>query len=89
MRRASAEMTATIMVGSVRGKHRLEIPFRVAQSGRSVLRGVETVEPIAVGRPARSLGGHVRLVPPLMDRVGCPQPAQNGLRAFQSKSERA
>jgi hypothetical protein len=47
-------------VGSVRGKQRFEIPVRVAQGGRSP--ALETSD-------AMSLGGHVRLNPPFMERV--------------------
>ena len=75
-------------VGSVRGKERLEIPFLVAQGGRSV--GVaELVLPIAPDIDAMSFGGHVRFVPALMDSVGWPHWAQNGLRLFQSMRARA
>lgn len=47
-------------VGSVRGKHRLEMPVRVAQGGRS---------PVLVTSDAMSFGGQVRLKPALMERV--------------------
>jgi hypothetical protein len=47
-------------VGSVRGKHRFEIPVLVAHGGRS---------PAFATSDAMSLGGHVRLNPALMDRV--------------------
>lgn len=84
----SRETTQTMMVGSVRGKQMFEIPLRVAQSGREVgVAGV--VEPMGVGRDARSLGGQVLLVPALMERVGWPHWAQKGLRAFQSRRARA
>lgn len=78
-----------MMVGSVRGKEMLWMPCRVAQGGRWVGGDglVWLVEPwaVAVGRMERSVGGQVRLVPPLMDSVGWPHWAQNGLRAFQSR----
>jgi len=47
-------------VGSVRGKHRFEMPVRVAQGGRS---------PAVVMEVAMSLGGQVRLKPAFMERV--------------------
>lgn len=61
-------------VGSVRGKDRLEIPFRVAHGGRSVgLLGCSAVvEPMDVGREAMSVGGQVRFVPALVESVGWP-----------------
>ena len=78
-------------MGSVLGNERFEIPFLVAQSGRSVAGCVPVMDPIDVVlvREAMSLGGHVRFVPALMDRVGWPHWAQNGLRAFQSSRARA
>ena len=77
-----------MMVGSVRGKQRLDMPFRVMQSGRDV--GVSgVVLPMEPRAEARSVGGQVRLKPPLIERVGCPHPAQKGLRAFQSMRARA
>lgn len=66
-------------VGSVRGKERFEIPVRVVQGGR--VRGPAGEE----SEGARSAGGQVRLKPAFMERVGCPQAAQKGLRAFQSR----
>lgn len=75
-------------VGSVRGKHRFEMPFLVAQSGRS--RGEDAVVlPMAPFSADMSVGGHVRFHPALMDSVGCPHCAQKGLRAFQSIRARA
>lgn len=74
-------------VGSVRGKERLETPFLVTQEGRSV--GVADSVACAEGREAKSVGGQTRLVPAFMDSVGWPQPAQKGLRAFQSSMARA
>lgn len=63
------------------------MPVRVAQEGRSVLSigasvGVEIA--FAILDLATSFGGQVRLKPPLTLRVGWPQDAQNGFRAFQS-----
>jgi len=49
-------------VGSVRGKHRFEIPVRVAQGGRW--------PSMCATEGAISLGGHVRLKPAFMERVG-------------------
>lgn len=77
-------MTAMMTVGSVRGKVRLDIPVLVTQDGRC--EGVSVVVACAVSRVAKSVGGQTRFVPALVDRVGCPQPAQKGLRAFQSRS---
>lgn len=76
MRFASAESTATMMVGSVRGNERLEIVVRVVQGGL-----------VGVGWAA-SLGGQARLVPEFTDRVGWPQVPQNVLRMFQSMRAR-
>lgn len=61
-------------VGSVRGNERFEIPFRVAQGGRSVAftGSAEVVEPMDVGREAMSVGGQERFVPPLIENVGWP-----------------
>ena len=65
--------TATMMVGSVRGKERLETPFLVAQAGRSMLEaGVLEVERAVEGRAEESVGGQVRLKPPFTERVGWP-----------------
>lgn len=66
------------------------MPLRVAQAERS--RGVEETDvapPWTVGRDARSVGGHMRFVPALIESVGWPQPPQNGFLAFQSMSARA
>ena len=72
----------------MRGKERFEIPLRVAHEGRWV--GVfEEVLPAEPSRADMSVGGQVRFVPALMERVGWPHCPQKGLRAFQSKSERA
>jgi hypothetical protein len=68
-------------VGSVRGNERFEMPVRVAHGGR----GAELVSMA----DARSAGGHVRLKPPLTERVRWPQLAQKGLRLFQSRTWRA
>ena len=67
------------------------MPFRVTQSGRSAEGGSLVVEPM-VEPPASlamSLTGQVRFIPALIERVGCPHPAQKGFRAFQSRSARA
>ena len=67
------------------------MPFLVAQSGRLAVGIVAVVDPIEVlvVRKAMSFGGQVRFVPALIDRVGWPHWAQNGLRAFQSRRARA
>lgn len=62
MRLPSAETTATIMVGSVRGKDKFDNVVRVVQAGRS------TELPSAA--LAASVGGQARLVPALTDSVG-------------------
>lgn len=60
-----------MMVGSVRGKLRLETPFLVAQAGRSILdASVFEVERAVEGTADASVGGQVRLKPPFTDRVG-------------------
>ena len=62
MRVASAEIHAMMTVGSVRGKHRLEMPLRVAQSAR--LCGVSPEVLPMLPAPtieAMSVGGQVRL----------------------------
>lgn len=74
-------------VGSVRGNERFEMPFLVTHEGRWV--GVSGAVAWAVERDAKSVGGQTLLVPAFMERVGWPQPAQNGLRAFQSSIARA
>lgn len=82
--------TATMIVGSVRGKLRLETPLRVAQAGRVVVElEAEVVEMAVLGRERVSVGGQVRLKPPFTERVGWPHWAQKGLRRFQSRSWRA
>lgn len=65
------------------------MPFLVAQAARC--RGVASVvvAPWAFGREAKSVGGQTRFVPVLTDKVGWPQPAQNGFRVFQSIRARA
>lgn len=68
-------------VGSVRGKHMLEIVPRVAQGRRSW--GLPS------GESYKSVGGQTRFVPALVERVRWPHWAQNGLRVFQSSSARA
>lgn len=77
----SWETTATMMVGSVRGKERLEIVVRVLHDGRSA------DVPSAVR--AASLGGQVRLVPAFTDNVGLPQVPQKVFLLFQSIKARA
>ena len=93
-----AEFTMAMMtVGSVRGKERLEMRPRVAQEGRSSIQYIKTWlvggwgECMDGGLPPvlASLGGHARLKPPLTDMVELPQPAQKGLREFQSRRARA
>lgn len=80
-RLASDEITATIIVGSVRGKDKFEIVVRVVQAGRSA------GKPWAVR--AASVGGQVRFVPAFTGRVVCPQVPQKLLRLFQSVRARA
>ncbi len=89
MRWESWLTTAMMTVGSVRGNERFEMPFLVAQSERSCAGVAGVVEPMFVETEARSLGGQVRLVPALMENVGCPHWAQKGFRAFQSRRARA
>jgi hypothetical protein len=67
-----------MMVGSVRGKERLERVLRVRQARRSWEGAVLL----------RSVGGQTRFVPAWTERVGWPQEAQKGLRAFQSRRAR-
>lgn len=75
-------------VGSVLGNDTLLTPVLVAHFGREVaVSDVVTAAP--AGSFARSFGGHARLNPALIDNVGCPHWAQNGLRRFQSNSDRA
>lgn len=76
---------------TVRGKHKFDMPFRVTQSGRSAEGGSVVVDPIdePLTSLAMSLGGQIRFIPALMERVGCPHPAQKGFRAFQSSKARA
>jgi hypothetical protein len=78
-----------ITVGSVRGKERLDIPFRVAHAARTWGFSAGLAPACAVGRSAKSVGGQTRLVPALTDIVGWPQPPQKGFRAFQSRRARA
>lgn len=62
-----------MMVGSVRGKERLDTPFLVAQAGRSMLEAsVLEVDTAVEGKVLESVGGQVRLKPPLTDKVGWP-----------------
>ena len=65
------------------------MPFRVTQA--SLSRGVSkvVVAPWALARDEKSVGGQVRFVPALTERVGWPQPPQKGFRAFQSSNARA
>lgn len=81
MRLPSAETTATMIVGSVRGKDRFDSVVRVLQAGLS------SVFPVAVR--ARSVGGHARFVPAFTPTVGCPHVPQKVLRVFQSTRARA
>lgn len=70
-----------MIVGSVRGKERLEMVVRVVQAGFS------SGWPCAAR--AASVGGQARLVPAFTDNVGLPQVPQKVLRLFQSFSARA
>ena len=72
------ESTAIMTVGSVRGKERFVMPWRVGHGGRVLEEG-----------EALSVGGQTRLVPKLTERAEWPQPAQKGFRMFQSMRERA
>ena len=80
-----------IHTGSVLGKETLDTPFLVAQSGRFEAGMTVDVDPMEVVlvKEAKSFGGQVRFVPALIDKVGWPHWAQNGLRAFQSRRARA
>lgn len=73
---ASDETTATIIVGSVRGKDRFDIVVRVVQAG------------LSAGKPwatrAISVGGQARFVPAFTAKVVLPQVPQKLLRLFQS-----
>lgn len=62
IRLESAESTATMIVGSVRGKDRFDRVVRVLQAGRS------GVFPFAAN--AASVGGQARLVPEFTASVG-------------------
>ena len=68
LRVASVLITATMIVGSVRGKERFERVVRVVQAGFSA------------GFPsatrAASVGGHARFVPELTEIVRAPQVPQ-------------
>lgn len=75
-RLASEDITATMMVGSVRGKVRFESVVRVPQAGRSALSPLATC--------AASVGGQARFVPAVTARVWWPQVPQKTLRLFQS-----
>ena len=67
-------MLRNIHTGSVLGKLRFDMPFLVAQSERSVAGTAPVVDPMELicVKEAMSLGGQVRFVPALMDKVGCP-----------------
>ena len=79
---AEDETTAMMTVGSVRGKERFEMPLRVAQEGREVDGVARVVLPMEEAeeeeeeeeeeevREAISVGGQVRFMPALMERVG-------------------
>lgn len=73
----SWETTATIIVGSVRGKERFEIVVRVLQGGREV--GFPSSVVLAA-----SVGGQARFVPAFTDKVGLPQVPQKVFLLFQS-----
>jgi hypothetical protein len=68
MRFASDEMTATMIVGSVRGKERFEMVVRVLQAGFSA--GLPSAT------RAASVGGQARFVPEFTDMVRLPQVPQ-------------
>jgi hypothetical protein len=86
---ASWLTTAMMTVGSVRGKERLDMPFRVAHAARMWGVSAGFAPACALRREAKSVGGQTRFVPALTDNVGWPQPPQNGFRAFQSSIARA
>lgn len=75
-----------MMVGSVRGKERLERVVLVLQGGRSIV--VEVFRPASFDDAARALsvGGQARLVPALTDNVVWPHVPQKVFRVFQSMS---
>lgn len=73
-----------MMVGSVRGKERLEIVLRVWQCGRSPVVVVPSDEEEPDSMSARSRGGQMRFELAFTETVGYPQPPQKVLRVFQS-----
>lgn len=81
IRLESADSTATMIVGSVRGKDRLDMVVLVLQAGRS------GAFPSAAR--AASDGGQARLVPEFTESVGWPQVPQKVFRVFQSRRARA
>lgn len=72
-----------MIVGSVRGKERLDIVVRVLQWGRTPSADV----PLRI--KAKSFVGQARFVPAFTDSVGCPQVPQKVFRVFQSIKARA
>lgn len=81
MRLPSAETTATMIVGSVRGKERFDSVVRVLQTGLSFV--------LPAAARAMSVGGHARFVPAFTPSVVCPHVPQKVLRVFQSIRARA
>lgn len=80
IRLASDEITATMIVGSVRGKDRFDMVVRVLQAGRSGC--------FPWSMRAASDGGQERFVPELTESVGWPQVPQKRFRVFQSTRAR-
>lgn len=68
------DLLESVHTGSVLGKQTFDMPFLVAQSGRSVTGVAPVVDPmeVALVKEAMSFGGQVRFVPALIDRVGWP-----------------
>lgn len=80
IRFASQETTATMMVGSVRGKERLDRVVRVVHAGFST--GLPSAS------RAASVGGQARFVPEFTEIVRLPQVPQKLFRVFQSTRAR-
>ena len=68
------DVLESVHTGSVLGKQRFDMPFLVAQSGRSATGEAPAVDPmeVALVKEAMSFGGQVRFVPALIDSVGWP-----------------